>query len=298
MAELNVGSVIRELRSKHGMSIDDLAENVCQPEDLWDYERNIKSPTVNELEQIADKLNVDVIYFFTLANKPIFNYIETIQALIKKHKRTRNYKAIQGIVNNELPTAMDKSKSFFQFIKWHQGICQFYIQDDKDSSLETLYEALHLTSKDGIIVNLIEIEILTSIGGIYLEIQAYEKALYIFRSILQHLEEQDHLKEGTIYIRILHTLAQTLTEMEEYEESLELCLKAIEICISNEFLFLFGELFFLTGENYVRLGNLELGIEYMDKSKMIFELQNDAVFVNLVSEEKERVIQSINKSRR
>ncbi|MFE5429849.1 hypothetical protein [Peribacillus simplex] len=46
----------------------------------------------------ADKLKVDLPYFFTTKNEPIYNYIETIKLLINKYKRTRNYEAIYEIV--------------------------------------------------------------------------------------------------------------------------------------------------------------------------------------------------------
>jgi hypothetical protein len=45
--------------------------------------------------------------------------------LINKYKRTRNYEAIYENVQKEMATAPEKSISFYQFLKWHEGISFF-----------------------------------------------------------------------------------------------------------------------------------------------------------------------------
>ncbi|MFE4707263.1 helix-turn-helix domain-containing protein [Peribacillus simplex] len=91
--KIEVGSVINELRIKQNLTREELAKDICEPNTLSDYERSITSPTIDELALFADKLKVDLPYFFTTKNEPIYNYIETIKLLINKYKRTRNYEA-------------------------------------------------------------------------------------------------------------------------------------------------------------------------------------------------------------
>ncbi|MFE4073681.1 helix-turn-helix domain-containing protein [Peribacillus sp. YIM B13477] len=112
--KIEVGSVINELRIKQSLTREELAKDICEPNALSDYEESITSPTINELGLFADKLKVDLPFFFTTKNKnePIYNYIETIKLLINKYKRTRNYEALYEIVQKEMATAPEKSISF------------------------------------------------------------------------------------------------------------------------------------------------------------------------------------------
>ncbi|MED3912065.1 helix-turn-helix transcriptional regulator [Peribacillus simplex] len=110
---------------KQNLTKEELAKDICEPNVLSDYERSITSPSIDELALFADKLKVDLPCFFTTKNEPIYNYIETIKLLRNKYKRTRNYEAIYEIVQKEMATAPEKSISFYQFLKWHEGISFF-----------------------------------------------------------------------------------------------------------------------------------------------------------------------------
>lgn len=133
----------------------------------------------------ADKLKVDLPYFFTTKNEPIYNYIETIKLLINKYKRTRNYEAIYEIIQKEMATAPEKSISFYQFLKWHEGISFFHLYNDKQKAIELLNEAMQITMGKRIILHQQEIEVLNSIGIIHFKTKNYEEAITIFNDALE-----------------------------------------------------------------------------------------------------------------
>ncbi|WP_430033906.1 helix-turn-helix domain-containing protein [Peribacillus simplex] len=84
---------------KQNLTREELAKDICEPNALSDYERRITSPTIDELALFADKLKVDLPYFFTTRNEPIYNFIETIKLLQTNiYKRTRNFEAIYDTV--------------------------------------------------------------------------------------------------------------------------------------------------------------------------------------------------------
>lgn len=68
------------------------------------------------------------------------------------------------------------------------------------------------------------------------------------------------------------------------------CLEGITVCRNYEQLYLFGELYYQTGENYIKIGDKEKGIEYINKSINIFELQNNSEYVDLVKKELEHLL--------
>ncbi|MGN7395368.1 helix-turn-helix domain-containing protein [Peribacillus frigoritolerans] len=180
--KIEVGSVINELRIKQNLTREELAKDICEPNALTDYERSITSPTIDELALFADKLRVDLPYFFTTKNEPIYNYIETIKLLINKYKRTRNYEAIYEIVQKEMATAPEKSISFYQFLKWHEGISFFYLYNDKQKAIELLNEVMQITMGKRVILHQQEIEVLNSFGIIHFKTKNYEEAITILIS--------------------------------------------------------------------------------------------------------------------
>ncbi|WHY95253.1 helix-turn-helix domain-containing protein [Peribacillus simplex] len=290
--KIEVGSVINELRIKQNLTREELAKDICEPNTLSDYERSITSPTIDELALFADKLKVDLPYFFTTKNEPIYNYIETIKLLINKYKRTRNYEAIYEIVQKEMATAPEKSISFYQFLKWHEGISFFYLYNDKQRAIELLNETIQITMGKRVILHQQEIEVLNSIGIIHFKTKNYEEAINIFNEALEFIENIPHANQvGTIIVKIIHGLAQTLTELHYYQESLNYTLKGINICNSIESLYLYAELHLLTGKNLVHLQQPEKELHYIKQSKNIFSLQKNEEFIRIAEHELESILQ-------
>ncbi|WP_440439159.1 hypothetical protein [Peribacillus frigoritolerans] len=89
-------------------------------------------------------------------------------------------------------------------------------------------------------------------------------------------------------MKIIHGLAQTLTELHYYQESLNYTLKGINICNSIESLYLYAELHLLTGKNLVHLQQPEEGLHYIKQSKNIFSLQKNEEFVQIAEHEMEK----------
>ena len=289
-----IGSVIKDLREKKGISIEELASDLCQPERMLEIERGTGNITIKELHLIANKLSVEVTFLLNAGNTPQFNYIEGIQTLIRKYIRQRNYEVVAEIVSNEIHQSKKISLDFCQFLKWHEGICVWHLERDKEKAISLLESALEITVTNGLILREREVEILNSIGLIHLDAQDKYAAILIFKKAIHHLENIPLLKGENIYIRLLHALAQTLTKIGNFEESLEQTERAIAICISNESLYLLGELHYSAGENLLELGEKEKGMDYIQKSKFIFEMKKKKKFVHLVNLEVKRILSLTN----
>ncbi|RFU60827.1 helix-turn-helix domain-containing protein [Bacillus sp. V59.32b] len=290
MTANNIGSVIKDLRISRNISAEELSEDVCVIEALLDIERNIGSPTVSELIKFAEKLNVEITYFFKACESARFNHIEGIQSIIRKYIRKRNYEPINDIVQQELAAAKEIPLSFYQFLKWHEAICHFYINKDKEAAIDKLYEALYITMKDGIVLHGREVEILNSISVIHHETKDFESAFLVCEEALQHLDNLPELTDQNLYVRLLHGAAQNLTELNKYKESLVYTQHGIDLCTSNDSMYLLGELFFLAGENLIQLDEKEKGLEFIESSKFIFNLQGNEKFVKLVEREMIRLL--------
>ena len=289
--KLEIGSVISDLRRKHDLTREELAQGICDSAILLDYERNISSPTIDELALLAEKLKVDLSFFFTSIQAPIYNYIETIKLLVNRQMRVQNYKTVYDIVQNELPNAFDKSISFYQFLKWHEGISSYYLFDRKQDALGILNEALQITKGKKEIIHLQEIEILSSIGLLHYETGDYKEAIPVFTHALELLENIPHLKqEGKVYVRILNTLAQTLTKVGCYSESLSLALRAINVCHSIDSIYLLGDLHASVGMNLLFLNKVEKAERHIEQAKTIYMLKNSLECVQSLEENANRIL--------
>ncbi|MFY0802876.1 tetratricopeptide repeat protein [Peribacillus frigoritolerans] len=170
----------------------------------------------------------------------------------------------------------------------------FHLYNDKQKAIELLNEAMQITMGKRVILHQQEIEVLNSIGIIHFKTKNYEEAITIFNEALEFIENIPHVnQEGTIIVKIIHGLAQTLTELHYYQESLNYTLKGINICNSIESLYLYAELHLLTGKNLVQLQQLEEGLHYIKQSKNIFSLQKNEEFVQIAENELENILHCI-----
>ena len=284
------GEILKSLRVFKGFTIPKLAEGICSEEDMDQFEKEEKYPTIDQLYKIALKLNVDLNHFFDIASTDTYNYAFAVMQLINKYKRDRDYAAINGILQKEKDNPLFKHTSFRQFLMWHEGICTNYLEEDKNKSVAMLYEALTLTNPEKKNLTEREIEILTSIAIVEKDNGNLDQAVEVFQEALNNLTELSQVLDSSIWLKILYGLAQALSKLEKYEESLIYCSKGIDNCIYEENMYLFGELHYQTGMNYIKSGKLSEGKEYLEKAITIFRLQQNEKFASLVITEMEKLL--------
>ncbi|MGA9227945.1 MAG: hypothetical protein WB217_16485 [Mesobacillus sp.] len=284
------GEILKSLRVYKGFTIPRLAEGICSEEDMVQFEKEEKYPTIDQLYKIALKLNVDLNHFFDISSSDTYNNASAVMQLINKYKRERDYAAINEILKKEKDNPLFKHTSFRQFLMWHEGICTNYLEEDKNKSVAILYEALTLTNPEKKNLTEREIEILTSIAIVEKDNGNLGQAVEVFQEALNNLTELPQVLDSSIWLKILYGLAQALSKLEKYEESLIYCSKGIDNCIYEENMYLFGEFHYQTGMNFIKLGKLPEGKENLEKAITIFRLQQNEKFASLVITEMEKLL--------
>ncbi len=287
MREYRIGSVMRDLRKMEGLTQQELSRDICTQAQISKIENGEEYPSSITLYKISKRLGVDVNYFFDSVESPRLDYVDAVQSLIRQYIRQRDYDAIHNIIVKEKESPLFQNPLNKQFLMWHEGICVYYIHHNKEDALSKMYQAIELTKQSATFYKEREIEILNSIGIILYEEKEYEQALDTYQTALKSLNELPQTKDENIKIRILNALAKTLGDMSNYDESLIYSNRGIDLCISNESMYLFGELHYQAGESLIKLGKIEQGKEYMEKSMTIFTLQRNERFVKLVEKELE-----------
>ena len=287
---INFGEVLNSLRTYKKIEINELAEGICTPEDIELFERNHKYPTMEQLMKIAGKLNVQINYFFDITSSSHFNYVITIAKLIDNYKRERNYQAIYEVVQREKNNPLFGSISQQQYLIWHEGICVYYLKGSRELAIELLKKAIKLTNPKYSNLTEIEVDILTSMALIEKDAQNFDAALSLFLEALNHIKELPYIKAPTLKIKILYGYSQLLTKVGKYQESLQYCEEGINNCIAAESNYQFADLHYQAGENYIRMGQLDKGNEYMEKAINLFKIQGNDEYVQLVKKEYNKLL--------
>lgn len=290
---INFGEILHSLRVYKGMSAEDVAKDICPVDELNEFEKDNKYPTIDQLYKIASKLNVEPIHFFDFAAAGSVNYVTAVFDLINKYKRDRNYKAIHEIVQQEKENPLFSLPSSRQFLLWHEAICLYYLgeagEKESERTIKMLYQAIELTNPSMRGLTEREIEILIAIALIEKDSRNYSEAITLLKEALEALEELPMIADPRVQLRALFGLAQSLSNSGKYSESLIYSNKGLSQCINDESMYLFGEFYYQSAHNYILMGNMEKGKEYLNKSVQIFDLQRNDQFVKLVMSELKKI---------
>ncbi len=290
MSVLGYGQVLHDLRKYKRMSKQELAEGICTEDELIKFEKEKEYPRIDQLHNFAVKLSVDLSYFYALTSKTPHNYTSVVFDLINKYKRERNYKAIQDIIKMERDNPLFKETTLKQYLLWHEGICTYHVDKEFDRAKEILYSAIHLTNPSRKNLAEREIEILTSIAILHIEVKDYRHAITILIESLANLDRLPNIIDPRSKLRVMFALSQALTHIKEFEESLKYSKKGIELCIQYETLYLFSEFHYQTGENYIELGEKELGTNYINTSINFLKTQKNDYLVKYIEQELEKLL--------
>ncbi|MBU5210218.1 helix-turn-helix domain-containing protein [Heyndrickxia oleronia] len=290
---LNLGEVLNSLRVYKRIEMVDLADNVCSVEDLILFEKGKKYPTLEQLASFADKLNVELNYFFDFSYTSHFNYVKNVLNLIDHYKKQRNYMAISNIIKTEKNNPIFLHASKRQYLLWHEGICSFYLEKNKVLAIQLLRDAIKLTNPSMQNLTESEIDILASIAIIEKDDNNYNEAINLFEEAIKNIDQLPYLIDSKIRIKILYSYAQVLTKVGEYLDSITFCKFGIQTCIDNEVSYQFADLHYQIGENYIKMGNIDSGIEYMNKASFLFETYEDHEYADLVKNEKKKLLGSL-----
>lgn len=286
-----IGETLESFRKLKNLSPKELANGICTEEELISFEKEKAYPDLVTLNLLANRLNIDLDYFFTVASQSSINYTIAVIRIINKLKRDWHYEDIYNIVLKELENPIFKSNKLKQFLLWHQGICVFYVERDTQKALDLLNQAIDLTNPERTNLTEQEIDVLTSIAILYKETENHQKAITIFKMALKNLQSLPDLLEPRIQVKALFGLAQSLTELGQYEKSLEYCNQGIELCVNQELLYLLASLYYQAGENLIRMGKKEDGIQSIEHAINLLKIQDNKKFINIIETERDKLLQ-------
>jgi transcriptional regulator with XRE-family HTH domain len=282
-----IGQRIRELRKSLKLSQDELAQGICTQAQISKIEKGDVYPYANTLYLISQKLGVDVNYFFEIGSTPRVDYVNEVSRQLRLTRRHLLYEEMNRIVkleeDNPLFTQNGRNR---QLILWHKGVYEHAVNNNVEKSIELLKSAIDLTHVLDKVWNEREIEVLMSMGAVYVTDNQNEISLKIFLEAKEHLSHLVFISDHSILPRLYYNIARVYTRLKQYDESITYCKNGIKYCLEKDNLFPLAELHYQVSYNLEKLGKYSDSIYYLNKAISIFELIEDKKYMNLLKEKK------------
>jgi len=275
------GKQIKDLRNKLHITQSELAEGIGTQAQISKIENGQVIPLCTTLYEIANKLGVDVNYFYNEAYYPRFDYLTEVKYQIRKAIRERNYKEVENVIRSEEGHQAFKLPINYQFILWHKGVVEYYLRKNVNKSLTLLETAFMIGKRKNAIlpISIQDIEILNSQAIIFNEISDYNQSVNLYKNALYHLKKMPDIPDKRIVIRLYYGIAKSLFKMKFFKESISYCEKGISLCLKEELLYLLGELHYEAGQNYQALKNSSKSKKHYSCAKELFYISNKKSFL-------------------
>ncbi len=239
MPKYNQGAIIRELRKQANISMEQLSKDICDKKTVSRAERGETELTKQVFEALLQRLGQDPSRFSNSIHSTATLEIDEVKRKIDSLLANRVYHEVNDIfltIKND--SAFTDNIFNRQFLLRIEGVLVSCSDNpDLDRALQLLKNAIHLTLKDFdenqlsfSLYTYEELSIINSIGTIYLRLKNLKKARAIFEN-LKHVLEKNHtdlLERSRTYLKILYNLAKTLSMLELYPESLDVCEQGIQ----------------------------------------------------------------------
>ena len=275
-----LGEEIRRIRLEKEITQKELAKilHITQSE-LSKIEKGTVLPSAITLFNLSNELGLDIKYFFNFLSASQYDFINGIYKDIRYEVRKKNYKEVFRLIQKQKNTPLyNNFNEYRQFIIWHEGICEYHVNNNLKKALDLLDQALVTRGKNKIYWTENEISILNSMGILYFMEEDYEEAISCYQECLELLDDRPDADEYyKLRIRVLFNLSKAYTRIGDFNESIDICHEVIDICKNHETMYLLAEIYFQLALNYENedINNYKT---YLKKSLEVFTLQGNETY--------------------
>ncbi|WP_246942854.1 helix-turn-helix domain-containing protein [Bacillus pinisoli] len=273
-----IGPAIRDLRKLKGLTQKALCENgvIISQAQLSRIENGNTYGLWDKIFLIAERLGIDVNYFFEIAKNSDSEFVLGVKNNVRKLVEKREYKTVYKLIKSHKTTpSFYKNKQNLQFLIWHEGICVFNLMNNFEDANNLFKEALNLTYTPPKYITEQELSIMNSMGVISFETSKYDLAISIYQNALREIRHAPVPIIGKVRTRIQYNLAKALSTIGNYKDSNRNCLEGIQICKSNTSYYLMGEFNYQLAFNHYYQEEYHKAKEYGQKAIQVFLVNED-----------------------
>lgn len=271
-----IGKRIYELRKHLNMTQKELCEGICTQAYISKIENGSLAIAADILFKIANRLGVDVNYFYDTTEIERIDYLMEVEYQARELVDKTDFHGLQELIKREEQTPLMNNRKFRQFIIWHKALCERHINKDFNLALKYLDEALQLSNTSDKMYSEREIEILVNKANIYVDLKQREKAIKIYNHIILMIGKIPYFRNERLKINLYYNLARLHLFLDNLYETIKYGKIGLNICRKTQTLYGFGHLHFILGRAYEDMHKYEIALDHFKKAKFIFELtEND-----------------------
>lgn len=223
MNQLNVsiGNEIKRIRQERNWTQSELCQGICSQAEISKIENGRNSPTVDLLQQIAERLKIPISFLFE--NQKQEESVKKLDHTLLRLTREGDYEQIRSY---EMITE-DRFEETTLLLKYYQIISEYRLNnfDHRTTSVQLSrlieqndikysYPDLYLRTKMGIAI-------------LYAENQEYKQAEKLYKELEETHFDFSNEKVVGQQLKIIYNHAKLLFKMREFEKSLTVTLKGI-----------------------------------------------------------------------
>ncbi|MED4127108.1 helix-turn-helix transcriptional regulator [Shouchella miscanthi] len=264
---------VHHLRKKNALTQAELSKGICTQAQISNIEKGILNPSSITLFHIAQRLNVDMNYFFDHQLEPA-HCPQTTKDQIRLDAIKGEFQKVQEqLIAANL--AQDDS-----FCLWHEALCAHYVDratEEAISKLEKGYNKADTTSN--------QFFMLADLGSIYAQAGMEENAHHCFQTLLHRLDEQSpHVQYVPLYIRAYLGNAQYMFKKGEYAEAEYYCVAGEQMCLDYQVLIGLAQFFYIYGQCLVKRFQYDDARIYLKKAKKLLYIEQNRVKMDQIDE--------------
>lgn len=271
----NLGRSVSYFRKLKGLSIKELANNLCDESTIYRLEKGKQLPRLEILNDICLKLEIPFKALF-----PLNEEVEKLKILCREFTYTEDYLSLELTLetcNNVLEglTSIYLKEEFRKFIQWHKAILLHKKENRVHDALCILNDLASIKTCG----SELDISILNSVGLIYLSSNDAEEAYKIYSVINNRVKKLKIREDFTLFPRVLYNYAFSLYKLSRFEEALK---------VTNEILFYMEthQLIYSLGRVYHMIGLLSKKCGYLTEAEEAF---NNAILVFTLTKEQQNL---------
>ncbi|WP_160141809.1 helix-turn-helix domain-containing protein [Salicibibacter halophilus] len=293
----SLGNEIERLRTRKGITQNQLAKGICSQSTISIIEKGQAAPGTDILHYLSLKLGKPISYFINIMRHDNPTYIEDtiqyIEVLNKNHDYQELFTLTKGMVREPV-----KDLWFMVLIRSQYYYSAFMLEKISGEACNKHLIQLLKENKDHAELrqDYLDIRITNTIALVYSYIKKYEtsnryytKALLLIEEINSTHHENQHL--SVLTIKILFNQAKTYYDQGLVPDALETVEEAIRKSIMHENMSYIGHLFVYKGLCYERMAEPKASIQAIYKEAFYFlELLNRRFHAETLLKEKSEFI--------
>ena len=267
-----IGKRIYELRRYFKITQKELCEGICTQAYISKIENGSLAIAADILFEIAERLGVDVNYFYDTTYNPRVDYALEVELEARELVKKDEFDKLNELIKREEKTPLMNNKKFKQFILWHKSLCKRFIDDDYETAEKLLDEALTLCNTSTKSYSEREIHILINKANLHTDKRNYNYAIELYNKAKNALEKLPYIHDEDLVTLINFNLARIHYLQEDYKKTIYYAENGIIHCKKKQLLNGFGQFHFLVGNAHRRLKNFSLAKKHVETAMQIFEL--------------------------